>query len=307
MTIAGPAQPIVASTEAPAAGPALRVAVVSDHAVAAGPALRLVEVSDGRPTQGNVPIPVSVVSDGRSTVAGPAVPVVVVSGSLNPVPPFSPSDIPGLQLWLESTAIAGLSDNDPVTTWPDSSGNGRDATQGTAGNKPTYKTSILNGEPVVRFDATNDRMATASIAHGVGTGGFTWIVVARTVNAAANYSPIMANGSFAPALYFHANRINLYWGADHGFVGTTTADNTWYTILIERDGTDVTLRLNGVDDGTTFSLADNMANAVMHVGFDGSGGALNGDIAEILFYSATLDASQVANVESYLRSKYAHY
>lgn len=307
MTIAGSAQPVVASTEAPGAGPALRVAVVTDRAVAAAPAMRLVEVSDGRTTQGNEPLAVSVVSDGRPTAGGPAIPVVVVSGSLNPLPPFSPDDIPGLQLWLEANAITGLNDNDPIATWPDSSGNGRDATQAIVLNRPLYKTSVLNGKPTARFDALISRMSTASIAHGVGTGGFTWVVVARTVNAAANYSPIMANGSFAPALYFHDNRINLYWTADHGFTGTTTTDNTWYTILIERDGTNVTLRLNGADDGTTFSLNNNMANAAVNIGFDGSGGALNGDIAEIIFYNAALDATQTANVENYLRTKYAHY
>jgi hypothetical protein len=305
--IGGSAQPVAVSTGTPDGGPALRVAVVTGQVVTGGPAMAVIEVSDGRPVQGNEPLPISLVSDGRPTIGGPAIPVYVVSGSLNPIPPFSPSDIAGLLLWLKADAITGLNDGDPVVTWPDSSGNGRDATQGAAGNRPTYETAVLNGKPVVRFDATDDRLATASIAHGIGAGDFTWVVVAQVANAAANYSPIMANGSFAPALYFHDNRINLYWAADHGFTGTTTADNTWYTILIKRLGTDVTLRLNGADDGTPFSLNNNMANAAMNLGFDGSGGALGGDEAELLFYNSALDATETANIESYLRSKYAHY
>src|SRR5687768_11145672 len=67
-----------------------------------------------------------------------------------------PSDIAGLKLWLKADAITGLADGDPVTTWADSSGEGNDFTQGTAGNKPIYKTSILFGLPVVRFDGTDD-------------------------------------------------------------------------------------------------------------------------------------------------------
>src|SRR5580765_7415799 len=42
----------------------------------------------------------------------------------------------------------GLADGDPVTTWLDSSVNGNNATQ-TGALRPTFKTNILNGKPVV--------------------------------------------------------------------------------------------------------------------------------------------------------------
>jgi hypothetical protein len=54
-----------------------------------------------------------------------------------------------------------LNDDDAVSTWTDSSGNGNDATQGTGSAKPTFKTNILNGEPVIRFDG-GDRLAFAT-------------------------------------------------------------------------------------------------------------------------------------------------
>ena len=65
-------------------------------------------------------------------------------------PPFDPSTITGCKLWLKADSLA-LSDGAAVSTWPDSSGLSNDATQATAGNKPIYKTSIVNGKPVVRF------------------------------------------------------------------------------------------------------------------------------------------------------------
>jgi hypothetical protein len=48
---------------------------------------------------------------------------------------------------------AGLSDGDPVSTWLDSSVNGNNATM-TGSNRPTFKTGIVNGHPVVRFTST---------------------------------------------------------------------------------------------------------------------------------------------------------
>lgn len=60
----------------------------------------------------------------------------------------------GAVLVLDSRFIAGLSDNDPISTWYDRSRLNNNATQsGTA--RPVYKTSIQGGQPVVRFNGTD--------------------------------------------------------------------------------------------------------------------------------------------------------
>jgi hypothetical protein len=53
---------------------------------------------------------------------------------------------------FDATALA-LSDGNSVSTWGDETGNGHDLTAGTA---PTYRTGIINGNPVVRFDGADD-------------------------------------------------------------------------------------------------------------------------------------------------------
>src|SRR5262245_49637476 len=73
-----------------------------------------------------------------------------------------PSENLGLR--LKADAIVGINDGDAVATWEDSSSVNNDATQGTAANRPVYKVNIINGKPVVRFDATNDGMVTANAA-----------------------------------------------------------------------------------------------------------------------------------------------
>ena len=67
---------------------------------------------------------------------------------------FQPSGSPAG--WWDATKITGLEDGDPVGTWSDLSGNGKDLSQASAGNKPTYKTDIQNGLPAVLGDGSDD-------------------------------------------------------------------------------------------------------------------------------------------------------
>ena len=59
-------------------------------------------------------------------------------------------------LCLDARFINGLSDGSAVSTWSDRSRNAADAVQSNATNQPEYKTSIQGGQPIVRFDGTDD-------------------------------------------------------------------------------------------------------------------------------------------------------
>lgn len=118
MTQAGPAIPVVVSSQPPDGSPALRVAVVSDgRNVEAGPMRPMVEVFDNRPTQANEPLPIVVARGNGFTLAGPPQPVRVVSG------------------YLGSAYGAKIAALGPIAFWPmdepsgsvafDRSGNGR--------------------------------------------------------------------------------------------------------------------------------------------------------------------------------------
>ena len=87
--IGGPAQPVQSSNQAPSAGPAIPVAVMTDveataRGVIAAPVQGVVEVTDGRMRMGGAAIPVVVSIGNGFTIAGPPIPVYVVSGSLTP-------------------------------------------------------------------------------------------------------------------------------------------------------------------------------------------------------------------------------
>jgi hypothetical protein len=62
----------------------------------------------------------------------------------------------GATLALDARFISGLNNDDPISTW-----SGRNTSGATASStaRPTYKTNILGGNPVARFDGSNDEMA----------------------------------------------------------------------------------------------------------------------------------------------------
>ena len=86
----------------------------------------------------------------------------------SPAPPSSPREISGLQLWLDAAAISGITDGDAVTTWSDLSDNAYDATQVATTSRPTLRTRVINGLPVVRFDGTSDSLEVGTIRDSKG-------------------------------------------------------------------------------------------------------------------------------------------
>lgn len=96
------------------------------------------------------------------------------------VPPAtSPLTIMGAatHAWWRSDVVT-LSGS-AVTAWPDQSGNGRDLTQGTAANQPTYNaTAGPNSTPSITFDGTNDVLASTTIDRNIPSTEitFVWIV-----------------------------------------------------------------------------------------------------------------------------------
>src|SRR5262245_24034851 len=88
--------------------------------------------------------------------------------------PFSPSDIPNLVFHYEADAGActdasgtvAAVDNDPVQSWV-SAPDGALVTQATLANRPTFKTNVLNGLPVLRFDG-GDTLSRGGLAATAG-------------------------------------------------------------------------------------------------------------------------------------------
>jgi hypothetical protein len=230
-----------------------------------------------------------------------------------------------LILWLEADAglykdtagtIPATADGDLVALWKDQGPGGNDVKQATSGNRPILKTSIVNAKPVVRFlRASAQSLATAaSVAHGIGTGDFWFTGVYATVASPGNFNSAFSIGSFAPAFYLPyataSNKANFYLGGNHDFPGSGITGGTWYLTEVGRiSGTVKCWHSSGgvapALDATTFSLGGSIANASLLVGYENSGtDYFSGDLAEILLYKASLNSTDQAALENYLRSKY---
>ena len=222
---------------------------------------------------------------------------------------FKPSQIPGLQLWLDASQIVGLNDGDAVATWSDLSGNANNATQGTASARPTYQTGEINGQAVVQFDGTDDYLSLPSInANTVGTV----FIVGKKLGASSVFLGLQSFASgTGPSLpfYFSSNSyLYIQRGGTGDYVGASGQNATLQSAFLyagKIDGATLSQRVNRTDLGVATSGAVACNN-----GFDALGGRIaagvwgNQMVAEVLFYNSALSAADIVRVETYLTAKW---
>jgi hypothetical protein len=230
-----------------------------------------------------------------------------------PVAPFNPSSIAGLQLWLKADTLT-YADGDPVTLFNDQSGQGNSpSATGTA--CPTFKTGIINGKSVVRYDGSTTRLMGCVPGAFGSLGAMTLFFVLRPI----------ATGGPAHQFFFCVSRTSNGWNIAlntsgqiewwysnlGGLVTSTTsnADNTPVLLALSHDpagSPKTTFYRNGTADGT-----DNNAKAADGVSGYYLGGCntipadvYHGDIAEVLVYDSALSSTDRGNVTTYLKSRW---
>jgi hypothetical protein len=240
----------------------------------------------------------------------------------------TPRHISGLKLWLRANSLTGLNDNDPVTTWTDSSGNANNCTQSTADKKPLYKTGILNGKPVVRFDGSDDVL----IGGTISGSGVTAFLVAKSVETSNGVRALLDNSNGDPFnnlgfLIGHEDRTafngenSLSFGVNTGTSGpersvyygrqNSYTSDTWALATFSYTLNDKYYALNGVDQAPVDIFAGAGTGQYSASAQNYAVGALNSeaihaqaDIAEIIVYDSVLGADNRKLVEGYLRRKW---
>ena len=212
-----------------------------------------------------------------------------------------------------------------VTMWPDSTGNGADASNGDA-NQPKY---IVNGSkhgdrPVVLFDGVNDRLVGA--ANLIGTPGATAFLVARqdtNVNGVAVSSLLASNVKNREMSFQHepsGEEVRYNYRAAGANGGTQIRHNV--SEAVGTDWTQQTLWFDGTQAaGSNVKVYHNYNNtpdlvggtaATALVGYaqvllgdlDLAVAPWNGEIAEFIMFDVALDDNQLASMHSYLENKW---
>lgn len=231
---------------------------------------------------------------------------------------FSPASLSGLALWFAARLETGFNDDDAVATWTDRSGNGRNATQATGTKRPLYKTNIISGKPVLRFDSTDDCLTVSAIDF-TGTNGLTLFVVTANITSATDRVIIESSASFsANAGSFicyrdTSNKVNTNLRGNVGSslcVGTTNITSAATLISGVYDmslaaASEAQLYINGVAEGVHTGSTNNTANFgnyAINIGSRNNGASLplGGDIAEIILYNRALTTTERQQVEAYL-------
>jgi len=220
---------------------------------------------------------------------------------------FTNTTLPGLKVWYKADSITGLADGASVTSWVDSSGNGKSL----SGTGAIYQATGINGRPIVYFNGSGNLTATNT---GLPTGN-----PARTVYTVGYKGGTNANQEMWGWGDNSTGRVGLWWGNNavcYESMGPTTG---WYSTVVGNKfilthahgaGENLTqnpLYANGVPTTMSATGTANIGTSTIAVGhIPGYTDALYwvGGCAEILVFDRKHTNSERQQVEAYLAEKY---
>lgn len=195
---------------------------------------------------------------------------------------ISPAKFGTLAGWWDAWDLtSNTSGSSTVATWSDKSGLDRDITEGT--NKPTYYTDVI-GRPMLRFDGTNDVMATTLLL----PANCAILMACRYKAIDATYRPAFTFGSAAIAgPYLSTTNARFTCNATHVTASPTAAPKVNETFIIGGYKLGTGAAQNIIYNHTVGTSAGIEANAagVLKLGYDATT-YTNIDIFEIWAFSA---------------------
>lgn len=218
----------------------------------------------------------------------------------------------GLEVHWDADALS-LSDDDEVTSFTDQSGNGHHAT----GAGPTFKTNMLNGRPVVRFDGVDDYFSTAHDP-ALQIAQPTVFAVMRHFNPVGGWNALIC--------YPHSDPSESPWmrwaiNTDGGSTTNQTAEIQlrWDGSSSNSDSLPVSWFAEWgiwrLHDAAVYRDADPLASNSGDISYPNDVGIFLGatvggsnsaeiDVAEVLVYDHLLSSQEVDDVETYLGGKW---
>jgi hypothetical protein len=207
-----------------------------------------------------------------------------------------PTDIPGCKSWLKADSLVA-NDGDAIQTWTDSSGAGTSPTQATVGKRPLYKTNIVNGKPVLRFDGVDDFLKVAFTLNQPHTR----LVVYKLLGS-ANQASFDGNTSNTALLLNRNTSTVAIFGGSVDLTANVTA-TAFHVIAGVYNGAGSKI---SVDGGTpvTGNPGSSAAGGISIGAYPDGTFPSNIDVAEVLEFDSALSDAQVLQLHTYLGDKY---
>ena len=226
--------------------------------------------------------------------------------------------IADLEIWYDgsdtSTIVpTGIADEEAVNQWNDKSGNQHNLNFDGGNNKPSYESSDLqNTHEYVEF-ADGDLMSINPITALSGATAFSVFVIARTDDLATNDPQILTSTENDELeIQINSDGTTTFQAATGSAVtaASSITAGQWNVFTLVYDGTNPIV--GRVNDGTTVIAAGagngpaalNAGSTYLYVGGDNTGGTFIGGIGEVILFRRALSATEYANVENYLSTKW---
>ena len=226
---------------------------------------------------------------------------------------FLPTQVPGIQLWLDAadTSPASMTlSGTTVTSWKDKSGNGNNATPNTT--IVLAPNALGPNLPGMTFTNTQWFLGNISITgatmtvFGVFTMDSSSTAACRLISLGAPNTNDYNNAAYVGILRINTNIMGPDRNGNYTSVAfpysTPTLVTTWY------DGSTANVTANGTINPTSLASSGNFGISSYAISAntntsDGNG-PLSGFISEIIVYNTTLTTSQRQQVEGYLAQKW---
>ena len=213
-------------------------------------------------------------------------------------------DKAGLGLWLRADQGV-VTSGTKVTQWNDLSGNGNNAAQATSGYQPVYVGSQLNGQPVLRFDASNTTYLRVPHHATLNSGSMTIYAVAKrtTTPTYAMVVQKMNGGDNQYGLGFESGAPRYITGGN--YVLGTLASGTFGVMEGFSGSSTIKLFVNGTLAQSASASSVSTSTEPLDIGGRGTSYGLTGDIAEVLVFTRALSDAERKVVQDYLYVRYA--
>lgn len=228
-----------------------------------------------------------------------------------------PADLPNLLFWLDAQDITNTgaqpADGGQVTTWVDRSTNNFLFNRLDAAQSPIYQAAGFRGLPTVRVDSTMDGFQ-APANFSSPNGSYTIFFVGQQIESnpgGFNVYMFDLSGTNRFLFWLNDDNSNGFYYQDTFKGGTALQQEagevyaTW--IFDQARSPTAELRINGatVRTDNTFVNTDLSNNARLGSRFDAEDPTnFDGKMSEYFFYNRTLDPTEIATVENYLKNKW---